>query len=134
MPHSTHGTVVLMGSGEMAPSMVEVHKYAMSLVEGPVRAVFADTPAGFQLNAALLGERAQTYFQDRLGTELGKSQICNIRSTSHVSPLKLTGRHADQLRVRQSISDVARGTNDLIPREGVVELEHHALALGMDVS
>jgi len=70
MPHSTHGTVVLMGSGEMAPSMVEVHKYAMSLVEGPVRAVFADTPAGFQLNAALLGEKAQTYFQERLNTEL----------------------------------------------------------------
>ena len=70
MPHSTHGTIVLMGSGEMSPSMVEVHKYAMSLVEGPVKAAFIDTPAGFQLNADLLAEKAQEYFQQRLNSDL----------------------------------------------------------------
>lgn len=70
MPHSTHGTIVLMGSGEMAPRMVEVHKYAMSLVEGSVKAAFIDTPAGFQLNADLLAEKAQEYFQQHLSTDL----------------------------------------------------------------
>ncbi len=70
MPHSTHGTIALMGSGEMASSMVEVHKYAMSLVEGPVRAVFVDTPAGFQLNADLLSQKAAEYFAERLHTPL----------------------------------------------------------------
>lgn len=70
MPHSTHGTVVLMGSGEMSASMVEVHKYAMSLVEGPVRAAFLDTPAGFQLNADLLSQKAVRYFKQRLNTPL----------------------------------------------------------------
>ena len=68
MPHSTHGTVVLMGSGEMAPSMVEVHKYAMSLVAGPVQAAFINTPAGFQLNADQIAEKAATcsYSSDEL--------------------------------------------------------------------
>jgi cyanophycinase-like exopeptidase len=70
MPHSTHGTVVLMGSGEMGASMVEVHKYAMRLIEGPLRAAFIDTPAGFQLNADLLAERAVEYFTERLNMPL----------------------------------------------------------------
>ena len=70
MPHSTHGTVVLMGSGEMAPSMVEVHKYAMSLVDGPARPAFVDTPAGFQLNADLLAQKAVEYFDQHLNSPL----------------------------------------------------------------
>lgn len=70
MPHSTHGTVVLMGSGEMSPSMVEAHKYAMSLVEGLLHAVFIATPAGFQLNADLIAEKAAAYFEQSLNTPL----------------------------------------------------------------
>ncbi|GAB4477548.1 MAG: hypothetical protein Kow00124_20880 [Anaerolineae bacterium] len=50
--------------------MVETHKYAMGLVEGPVRAVFIDTPAGFQLNADLLGQRAVEYFAQSLNSPL----------------------------------------------------------------
>jgi len=82
MPHSTHGTIVLMGSGEMAPSMVEVHKYAMSLVEGPVKAAFIDTPAGFQLNADLLAEKAQEYFQQRLNSDLTHVAFKHARRAS----------------------------------------------------
>lgn len=70
MPHSTHGTVVLMGSGETSAGMAKVHRYAMTLVEGPVRAAFIDTPAGFQLNADLLSEKAAEYFRKRLSTPL----------------------------------------------------------------
>jgi cyanophycinase-like exopeptidase len=54
----------------MSASMVEVHKYAMSLVEGPIRAAFLDTPAGFQLNADLLSQKAVKYFKQRLNTPL----------------------------------------------------------------
>ncbi len=70
MPHSTHGTVLLMGSGEMAPSMVETHKYAIALAGSPTRAVFIDTPAGFQLNADLLAEKAVEFFNERLNLPL----------------------------------------------------------------
>src|SRR5437899_3046011 len=82
MPNSKHGTVVLMGSGEMMPVMVETHKYAMSLVDGPVRPVFIDTPAGFQLNADLLSEKAVEFFRDRLNTPLG---IVSFKSAEDVS-------------------------------------------------
>ncbi len=82
MPHSTHGTVVLMGSGEMSSSMVETHKYAMGLVEGPIRAVFIDTPAGFQLNTDLLGQRAVEYFAQSLNTPL---KIVSYKHAAHAS-------------------------------------------------
>jgi len=83
MPHSKRGVVVLMGSGEMAASMVEVHKYAMSLVEGPLKAVFMDTPAGFQLNADLLSEKAVEYFAKRLNTPL---EIVSLKSVVDATP------------------------------------------------
>ncbi len=82
MPHSTHGTLVLMGSGEMAASMVEVHKYAMSLVEGPLRAAFIDTPAGFQLNADLLARKAVEFFAERLHTPLEVVSFKNAATAS----------------------------------------------------
>jgi len=82
MPQSKRGTVVLMGSGEMAPSMVETHKYAMSLVAGKVRAVFIDTPAGFQLNADLLSEKAIEFFRDKLNTPL---EIVSFKSADQAT-------------------------------------------------
>jgi hypothetical protein len=86
MPHSAHGVITLMGSGEMSASMVEVHKYAMSLVEGPVRAVFLDTPAGFQLNADLLAQKAVEYFKQRLNTPL---TIASFKSADQITPAQL---------------------------------------------
>lgn len=82
MPHSTHGTVVLMGSGEMAPRMVEVHKYAMSLVEGPLQPAFLGTPAGFQLNAGLLAEKAAAYFKQSLNADLHIIPLYDVHSLS----------------------------------------------------
>lgn len=83
MPHSTHGTVVLMGSGETSAGMAKVHRYAMTLVEGPVHAAFIDTPAGFQLNADLLSEKAVEYFQKRLSTPLA---IASFKSATQATP------------------------------------------------
>jgi hypothetical protein len=86
MPHSAHGVVTLMGSGEMSASMVEVHKYAMSLIERPVRAVFLDTPAGFQLNADLLAQKAVKYFKQRLNIPL---TIASFKSAELATPAQL---------------------------------------------
>jgi peptidase E len=63
---SRRGTIALMGSGELTSTMVEVHKELLGSVAGSRRAVFLDTPAGFQLNADDLAQRAVRYFQDRV--------------------------------------------------------------------
>ena len=64
------GTVTFMGSGELTPTLGKVHRAVMSRIAGPVRAVFLDTPAGFQLNIDLLAARAKEYFRRSLDTEL----------------------------------------------------------------
>lgn len=60
------GTIALMGSGEMTSTMVEVHKELLTDLSGSTNAVFLDTPAGFQLNADDLAQRAMAYFNDRV--------------------------------------------------------------------
>jgi hypothetical protein len=64
---SRKGTIALMGSGELTSTMVEVHKELLRGLGGSSQAVFLDTPAGFQLNADDLAQRAVTYFRDRVG-------------------------------------------------------------------
>lgn len=64
------GTIAIMGSGETTDSMVRVHRYLLERLKSPVRAVFIDTPAGFQMNADDLFEKAQGYFQKRLNQPL----------------------------------------------------------------
>jgi hypothetical protein len=46
---SGKGMIALMGSGELTATMVEVHKELLGRVAAVPRAVFLDTPAGFQL-------------------------------------------------------------------------------------
>ena len=55
------GTVTLMGSGEMTRPMSRVHRWVISNIKEPVRAVFLDTPAGFELNADGISQRACAY-------------------------------------------------------------------------
>jgi hypothetical protein len=55
------GTVTLMGSGEMTRPMSRVHRWVVSNIKEPVRAVFLDTPAGFELNADSISQRACAY-------------------------------------------------------------------------
>ncbi len=57
------GTLTLIGSGEMTPSMTRVHRAVMARITGPVRPAFLDTPAGFQLNADQLAAKAVAYFR-----------------------------------------------------------------------
>jgi cyanophycinase-like exopeptidase len=67
---SRRGAIALMGSGELTSTMVEVHKELLGSLSGVPRAVFLDTPAGFQLNAEDLAQRAVRYFRDRVGHAL----------------------------------------------------------------
>lgn len=66
-PAHSPGTVTLMGSGEMTRSMSKVHRWLVSKIEGPVRAVFLDTPAGFELNADDISARACAYVAEYVG-------------------------------------------------------------------
>ena len=57
------GTIVLMGSGELTATMVEVHKKMLARLSDPSYAVFLDTPAGFQLNVDEISRKAVEYFR-----------------------------------------------------------------------
>jgi hypothetical protein len=61
------GNIVLMGSGELTATMVEVHKDMIARLGPATRAVFLDTPAGFQLNADQISAKAGEYFRDKVG-------------------------------------------------------------------
>jgi cysteinyl-tRNA synthetase len=64
------GIIALMGSGELTATMVEVHKGLLAGLAVASRAVFLDTPAGFQLNVGRLSDRAEDYFRKRIGTDM----------------------------------------------------------------
>lgn len=62
---------VLMGSGELAPTMAKVHRSVLGrLGPPPVPAVLLGTPFGFQENARELASRAAAYFRESLRTTL----------------------------------------------------------------
>ena len=57
------GKIVLMGSGELTATMVEVHKGLLDQLPGSPQAAFLDTPAGFQLNVDQISAKAVEYFR-----------------------------------------------------------------------
>jgi cyanophycinase-like exopeptidase len=74
----------IMGSGETAPTMAQVHIELLSRVgEGP--AVFIDTPFGFQENADELSARAQEYFSRKVGRVL---DVASFRSAERATELE----------------------------------------------
>lgn len=80
MPTDKPGTVTLIGSGEMTDAMGKVYRAVLRRIQGEVRAVFLDTPAGFQLNADELSERAVEYFRERLGVGLSVASFKSRQS------------------------------------------------------
>jgi cyanophycinase-like exopeptidase len=60
------GRLVIMGSGETAPTMVEVHR-ATLCTAGAGAALLLDTPYGFQENADDITEKAVAYFGRNVG-------------------------------------------------------------------
>ena len=61
--------LVVMGSGETAPTMVKVHRRVFDAV-GPGPSLLLDTPYGFQGNADDLSRRAVAYFADVAAREV----------------------------------------------------------------
>ncbi len=73
--------MALMGSGELTSTMVEVHKALLARLGPSPRAVFLDTPAGFQLNADQISARAVEYFRRRVGHDLAVASFKSARTT-----------------------------------------------------
>jgi hypothetical protein len=80
---SASGKIVLMGSGELTATMVEVHKELIAGLAPPQRAVFLDTPAGFQLNVDQIAQTAVQYFQSRVQWPLS---VASFKSAAGLAP------------------------------------------------
>lgn len=68
------GRLVLMGSGETAPSMVATHRRSLRKA-GVDSVTIVDTPYGFQENADELTERIGSYFATSLGTDVDVASL-----------------------------------------------------------
>ncbi|MFI7699897.1 hypothetical protein [Nonomuraea sp. NPDC049480] len=64
------GLLVLMGSGETSPTMVEIHRAATRTLRPGARAVLLDTPYAFQENRADISARACRYFARSVGLDV----------------------------------------------------------------
>lgn len=71
-----------MGSGELTSTMVQAHKDLLARRGPSARAVFLDTPAGFELNADQISRRVADYFRTRL---LHDVSVASFRSRQAVS-------------------------------------------------
>jgi cyanophycinase-like exopeptidase len=88
------GRLTLIGSGELAPSMSRVHRaVAARLVDGP-RAVFVDTPAGFEPNVDDIGAKAIAYFDRHLGI------ACDVATFRHAASATQLQTDAAVRRIR----------------------------------
>jgi len=77
-----------MGSGELTATMVEVHKGLLQQLPGTPRAVFLDTPAGFQLNVDQISARAADYFQTHVRHPLTVASFKSNARTSDYNQLQ----------------------------------------------
>jgi peptidase E len=75
------GIITIMGSGELTQSMVSVHKSLIQGLNPPVRAVFLDTPAGFQLNVDQISKKACDYFQSHIQQSMSVASFKSSNET-----------------------------------------------------
>ena len=66
MSGSQPGPIVLLGSGETAPSMQKVYHHVFSLLEERPRVAILETPAGFEPNSAEVAAAIGRYLRKRL--------------------------------------------------------------------
>lgn len=90
-----------MGSGELTATMVEVHKELLGRYGRDARAVFIDTPAGFQLNVDHLSQRASDYFRTRVGHDLNVASLKSVQDASalHIEQAYQLLRQADYILI-----------------------------------
>jgi peptidase E len=79
---ASRGKIILMGSGELTATMVEVHKELLAGFKESPQAVFLDTPAGFQLNVDLLSQKAVDYFHARVQRPLAVVSFKSYETTT----------------------------------------------------
>lgn len=79
---SRMGTIVFIGSGELTDTMVEVHKQMLAKLPGSPRAVFLDTPAGFQLNVEEISKKAVEYFRTHVQKQLAVASYKSSENTT----------------------------------------------------
>ena len=79
---SVKGMIVLMGSGELTATMVEVHKKILARFSNSPTAVFLDTPAGFQLNVDEISRKAVEYFRVHVQKQLYVASYKSSENTS----------------------------------------------------
>jgi hypothetical protein len=75
------GTLMILGSGEIAPSMVKVYRRVLSNLE-PRRGVLLDTPYGFQENVPQLTEKIVSYFDVSLQVKMQPLPFPRLEGTS----------------------------------------------------
>lgn len=78
---SIKGMIVLMGSGELTATMVEVHKQILARFPDSPTAVFLDTPAGFQLNVDEISRKAVEYFRIHVQKQLNVASYKSSENT-----------------------------------------------------
>jgi cyanophycinase-like exopeptidase len=76
-------TITFMSSGEMSARLSPAHRAVLARIDTPLRAIFLDTPAGFQENATVLAERAVEYFKHNLQQDLS---IVSFKSKKEAAP------------------------------------------------
>jgi hypothetical protein len=86
--------LVVMGSGETAPSLVKVHREVDLATPGDGPAVLLDTTFGFQVNADDLVEKTSTYFSASVGlpVELASWRRADDPQVDRERTLALLGR------------------------------------------
>ena len=72
------GLLVIMGSGETAPTMIKTHRMLFERL-GPAPAVLLDTPYGFQTNADDISARAVEYFAVSVGRTVEAAELRRAR-------------------------------------------------------
>ncbi|MHB8375746.1 MAG: hypothetical protein ACYDEB_02165 [Dehalococcoidia bacterium] len=73
----TPGTLTLIGSGELAPSMSKVHRAMGTRIAGALRPAVVDTPAGFEPNCGDISAKAVAYLERHLGC---KCEVASYRA------------------------------------------------------
>lgn len=76
------GSITLIGAGELMSATSHLHRAALARVDGPLRAVFLDTTAGFESNADAIVKKAVDYYRHHLQMELHVARYRHANSAS----------------------------------------------------
>jgi hypothetical protein len=85
------GTVAILGSGEVAPSMVKVYRELLERLE-PRRGVMLDSPFGFQENVPQLTSKIVDYFATSLQVDMEPASLLRFDDATDLERASFTER------------------------------------------